>query len=573
MKMKKIKKINMPGRIQKIGGFIFCILVIFVFLSGCTARHYLKSADNEAYRTISEKTNGIPNLEKNFSIETNQPVLLDDMPVCEQADESLGAEGNSEIGARIISLEKALEIAVKNSRTYQTEKENLYLEALNLTLARHRYRPIFSGNAGATYRKEVREGIDKLTDEHSISGSGGVGMDMLLHTGGRIATSFTADFLRFLTGDPRVATSSELAATLTQPLLRGAGYKVAMENLTQSERNLLYALRNFSRFRQQFTVQVARSYFGVLQNKDRVRNEWLGYQSYKRSAARERAFADVGLRKLADLGRLEQEELNAETAWISAVRNYKQSLDQFKILIGLPTDAKIILDDRDLQKLTIKDPQITLEDAVKIALDCRLDFYNVRDQFEDAARKIDIAKNGLLPDLNLVLATSVSSKPGSGLPELDLDRTRWSAGVNVNLPFDRKAERNTYRTALINYQRAKRSLELAVDNIKLDVYDSWRLLDQAKRTYESSELAVELSRRRVEEQDLLAELGRGTAEAKVAAQNSYISSLNQRTSALVNHTIARLDFWRNLGVLSIKDSGLWEEIDNVRTNSTISKSN
>ena len=68
-------------------------------------------------------------------------------------------------------------------------------------------------------------------------------------------------------------------------------------------------------------------------------------------------------------------------------------------------------------------------------------------------------------------------------------------------------------------------LVLAVDNIKLDVYNDLRKLDQAKRNYETSVIGVDLSRRRVEEQDMLAELGRGTAEAKVAAQNSLTSSM------------------------------------------------
>ena len=93
-----------------------------------------------------------------------------------------------------------------------------------------------------------------------------------------------------------------------------------------------------------------------------------------------------------------------------------------------------------------------------------------------------------------------------------------------------------------------------------------RKLDQAKRNYETSVLGVDLNRRRVEEQDMLAELGRGTAEAKVAAQNSLTSSMNQRTGALVNHTIARLSLWRDLGILDIKENGQWEEIFNVKTN-------
>src|SRR5205814_3384712 len=51
----------------------------------------------------------------------------------------------------------------------------------------------------------------------------------------------------------------------------------------------------------------------------------------------------------------------------------------------------------------------------------------------------------------------------------------------------------------------------------------------------SSDL-VKIAERRVEEQNLLAELGRAKAQDQVDAQNDLVSSKNQRTQALVGHT-------------------------------------
>jgi outer membrane protein TolC len=368
-------------------------------------------------------------------------------------------------------------------------------------------------------------------------------------------------------GNPRNTTSSQLGATLTQPLLRNGGYKVTMENLTQAERNLLYALRDFTQYRKDFTLQVVSAYYGVLRNRDALRNSWAGYQSFKASVARKRAFVDEGQGLKADLGRFQQDELSNEAAWISAVRSYKQSLDLFKVQqLGLPSDTRIVLDDKDLGRLTIVTPTFGMEDAIRVALFSRLDFYTTRDKFEDTARKIALAVNGLLPDLDLILGVNVPSKPGNGLPELDLSRATWSGEMKLNLPLDRKAERNTYRAALISYDQAKRTLELTVDNIKLDIYDSWRRLDEAQRTYESSEIAVKIAEQRVAEQNLLEELGRGLSEEKSNAQNALTDSLNRRTSALVGHTTARLSLWRAMGVLNIKDNGQWEEVTNLKTN-------
>jgi outer membrane protein TolC len=143
------------------------------------------------------------------------------------------------------------------------------------------------------------------------------------------------------------------------------------------------------------------------------------------------------------------------------------------------------------------------------------------------------------------------------LPETDL--YSWSAGLTVDPGLDRKAERNDYRAAIIARNRATRAIIEQEDNIKLQVRDSWRTLDQAKRNYQLSELGVNIAQRRVEEQNLLAELGRAKAQDQVDAQNALSDSKNQRTQALVTHTIARLQFWDNLGILYIKDNGQWEE--------------
>ena len=69
-----------------------------------------------------------------------------------------------------------------------------------------------------------------------------------------------------------------------------------------------------------------------------------------------------------------------------------------------------------------------------------------------------------------------------------------------------------------------------------------------------------MNERRVREQELLFLAGRGSAIDQVDAQNSLIASQNELTAALVQHTIARLSFWRDMGILFIKEDGQWEDI-------------
>ncbi len=552
-------------------------MLLVAVATGCTATHYRQSADKAAYSAIKQKSPLVKNTDPAFTIEQTNDILLGNLPVVTNVVDYLGKDGESERGAHILRLEDALNIAIHHSRTYQSSKENLYLSALGVTLSRHEFTPIFSSGASATYSAEVKNVTkeitvgtntiftDNLAEDQSFDSGGSIGASWLIRNIGKITTAFTADFMRFVIGDPHLATSSKLSATFVRPLLQNAGFKQDMENLTQAERNMLYDLRSFTQFRKDFSVQIASSYYNVLGNRDAVRNSYLNLQSSHQNADRTRALSEEGRVAGTDLGRQEQQELSAESAWINAVVNYKQALDNFKIQLGLKVDDNLVLDDGELEALQIHHPDIGVDDSIQLALASRMDYMTVRDKLDDAERQVKLAQNILKPSVDLTANASLASDPSRNWSLPDPQRYAWNAGLAVDPGLDRTSQRNSYRAALIARNSAARTLEQEEDQIKLQVRNSWRTLDQAKRSYEISEVSVRLAERRVEEQGLLAEWGRSKAQDQVDAQNDLIASKNQRTQALVTHTIARLQFWNNMGILYIKTNGQWEEVQNAKT--------
>ena len=553
-------------------------LLPFLLLAGCSASRFKRSADREAYRLIAEKSAQVTNMEPGFSIDQTNGMSMAGLGVRTNRVESLGGAAALEEGARILTLPDALAIATTKGRTYQTRREQLYLAALALGLARHQWTPLFSGSGHGSFDVRTDQAVslipdpadpakvravlsDNLVEQHQAEASGSVNAGWLIRDIGRVSAAFTTDFLRFLTGDPRSVAHSQVAGTFVRPLLRDAGFKQQIENLTQAERDLLYETRDFTRFRKEYSVQVASAYYAVLGNRDAVHNSYANFESSRKNAERTRALAKEGRIAQAELGRLEQQQLSVETSWINAVRNYRQALDDFKLQLGLSIETNIVLEDGELTRLQIRHLVIPLEQAIEVALAARLDYMNSKDQYADTLRKTEIARNFLKPRVDLVASGGFNSGPDTsrGFPLPDPARYNWSAGLDVDLPLDRKAERNAYRAAFISQDRSARELSLREDQIKLQVRESWRTLEQAKRNYEIAELGVGIAKRRVEEQGLLAELGRAKAQDQVDAQNALNDSLNQRTQALVSHTLTRLQFWNNMGILYIRENGLWEE--------------
>lgn len=593
---------------------ISLVLAISLALSGCATSHYREAADKESYGILGQKSAQVPGMEPEFTIDTDPSWdPLEGLPLLEEGGRPLGPDEGQERGYHVLSLEKALEIAVHNSRSYQDEKEVLYLSALSLTLDRHRFGPRFFAEASGDYARDtsvtqgpsdltrhvasaraISDGINELTGtpadlltayadlvegagavtgadgavheidhERSLSGQTQIGVSHLLKGGGLFALTLTSNFLRFLTGDPGTATASTLAATFSQPLLAGQGAKIAAESLTQAERDVLYALRDYTRFRKVFIVRIVNTYYAVLERKDIARNNWQSYQSFLTSVKRETAHAREGRSTQADLGRLEQASLDNRNRWVASVQAYQEALDAFKIDLGLPTDTLLVLDDSELHEIVergIVHPDITSDEATQVALVSRLDYLTARDQVEDSARQVAVAADALKPGLDLILAANVDTIGQDNFQRLDFRNLDWSAGLDLDLPLDRKAERNTLRAALISQERSVRSYTLAQDSIKLDVRSGWRRLEQAKLAYEIAVNSVELNKRRVREQEVLADVGRGTAINLVDAQNDLTSAQNDLTNALIAHTIARLEFWRDMGILYVKENGNWEEI-------------
>ncbi|MBI3864179.1 MAG: TolC family protein [Planctomycetia bacterium] len=151
-----------------------------------------------------------------------------------------------------LTMEDAIDLSYIHSRDYQTQIENVYLSALSLTLQRFAFDVQFVGLNGRRPSSDVT-----MTDVPGVSDSVNwnprAGVSQLLPTGGQWLVELANNTLwLFASGDHSSSTASTLSYSLVQPLLANGGRRFVMENLTQSERNLLYAVRDLARFRQGF---------------------------------------------------------------------------------------------------------------------------------------------------------------------------------------------------------------------------------------------------------------------------------------------------------------------------------
>lgn len=540
-----------------------CYMGLFGILAGCSAERYRLEADREVHQIIQEKQEATLPSARPFTIDSPPETLrarllegngADGPPAAATvAAEPDDLDGSPAVpapvtGTRIFSLRDALLAAAENSREFQNEKESRYLTALALTLERHQFSNRFTAllSSGA-----------ERTDRENRSADAGADLSVTrrLAAGGRVALNLGVIAAKVLSGSLDSQTLSSIEFELVQPLLRGAGRTVALEGLVQAEREAVYAVQQFVRFQKAFAVRVISDYYTVLERQQIVRNERQNYENLIVSRRRVEALYGAGRLPEIEVGQTQQNEYRASDRWISARQQYQRMLDRFRVTLGLPTDSPIGLDQAELARLReagLKGENIDLKDAVEQALVNRLDLLIVRSRTEDAARKLDLARNGLKADLDLRVGTQVSNRPND-VADLRVRDGRHSAGLALGLPLDRKAERNAFREAEISLERARRAREQTEDQVKLEVRDVVRQLAQARESHTIQRSAIELAQRRVTAANLLLDAGRAQTRDLLEAQEALVEAQNALVRSLVDHTIARLEFLRDTETLEVDE--------------------
>ncbi len=160
-----------------------------------------------------------------------------------------------------LRVEDAVKLAIRHSPSYQQTLETMYLSALDVSTERFRFDAQFFG--------AVAPGFDHSGSETAGGESNTVSVDSAasirksLAAGAEVLISFANSLVWEFFGPNEGFATSRIGFSLIQPLLRGGGRAVALEQLTIAERTLLANLRAFQRYRQGFYTQVAIGESGV----------------------------------------------------------------------------------------------------------------------------------------------------------------------------------------------------------------------------------------------------------------------------------------------------------------------
>ncbi len=521
-----------------------CVLAgLLVYLAGCSPEYYRKDADAEVYTIVKEK---------------QQEALGDHVSAFSLED--FGAMPAVTDKVLVLNLKECQRLAVKHSRSFQNQRETLYNAALTLTGDRHAYAPqFFASIAGALSGNKDRSG-GSVNSRAGVSKSWLWGMTSSLNIVNTLMRQFLAN--------PQDAASSTLSLAITQPLLRGFGPDIAGERLTQSERNVIYAVRSFEYARRTLAVDITQTYLRTLQLYDAVVNARANLKSTRTNFDRIAAQAQWGRVPLFQLDQAKTSVLSAEEGVNRSEKGLKDGLDSLKLTLGLPMAQQLELDTSELGLLMAMDVSelgVGSEEAIQIALNCRLDLMNTRDGVADEERAVVIAADQLRAQLDVggrIEIPTKELKPGA----FKAERFTYNADVTLDLPLDRLNERNSYRRALINLERERRNLIDSKERITREVAVAYRTVDRAYRSYQIELASRDVAKTRVESTQELIKWGRVETRDLLDALDADLRANNAVTAALIEFRVSYLDFLHALGILEVDTEGCYIDFAQEESN-------
>ncbi|MBU1340315.1 MAG: TolC family protein [Proteobacteria bacterium] len=575
----------------RIAGLIWVAAAI---LTGCqTPGEFRTDVDRQAQRIINEKQAQVLGRQTDFSLEKPSDILRrqilehTSLPVAGPASlgsdklppvahwpesgypTSAGAQGHSSYDLNTplsISLVRALQIGARNNFEFMTKKETVFQSALALYLEQDAFRTSLIGQIQSL----VSSDRSQTPSREGTLNSGTITGTRQLENGIKLSTALAVDLATLLTSGSNSSFGIKADASLSIPLLRGSGRHIVTEPMQQAEQNLVYAILDFERFKKKFAVSIGRDYLTILKQMDGVKNAWEDYQSRLISSRRSRRLAEAGRLKEIEVDQSVQTELVARQRWVSAQEQYKKQMDAFKVQLGLPPDADIDLYPDELNRLAVVPDmgagplELSERKAVEMALENRYDLQVITGKVFDAQRAVVVAADALGAELTFLGSAAIGERRTITTADLENARLRTDKGVfsallTLDLGFDRTAEAITYRNSFILLEQAVRNAQSLEDTIKIEIRSRLRELLEARETLVIQAKSVELALKRVKSITLFMDAGRAQTRDLLEAQDALLEAQNSLTSARVNYRIAELEIQRDMGLLVVTDTGLWQE--------------
>jgi outer membrane protein TolC len=343
----------------------------------------------------------------------------------------------------IITLEQAIGMALKNNRALQNSALGVTSSDLNLKSQEAEFDFKITPQ-GSTNYSSVTDGIWQA----------GATVSKKISTGANLSVTP-------VTGETAGSLNSEIDVALSVPLLQGAGSDYAMSAVYSSVHANKSARLSFMKQQTDTVLQTVSAVYNSIQTQQQVTFLENQLKELNKHLSLARIKERSGIINAMDLYRAEIRIQSVEEALTSTREQFANNIDQVKEILAISQQESIIV----AASVDYSPVRIDPAEAQRIALANRIELELSAMQVKEAERQVDVAKNRLLPQLDLRLGYNRYRDEEFD----DLDEDRWTVALSTDTDLFRTTEKNEYEQSRISLRQIQLDQKGAEERIIQDV--------------------------------------------------------------------------------------------------------
>lgn len=471
-----------------------------------------------------------------------------------------------------LTLEECIAKALKNNLNVAIEMMNPELAGISIAKAREIFMPRFELSYGAN-RQETPSywwiqgagtSINRLSDYS-------VGVVETIPTGGNLTLSlqsYKSDTNQaFQLINPRYG--STLRLDFTQPLLKNFGTKVNRAQIVQAENNMAISDIQLQNTLVDTIYLVQETYWNLVYAIENTNVKRQSLQLGRDLLAKNKKEVEFGQLAPIEILIAESQVASREADMIQAEALITRTEEVLKTIINLAAEG-----DARLKRIVPKDmpdfkeATVTIDEALKRAMDRRPDIQALRKTIESKELTLGVAKNQMLPGLDLQLSywspgisgdrvlylddnpflgVIIGKQPGSAGGSLrdafKLLYQNWNIGLTLSIPLSNFLTKADYAYAKMDLDQSLVKLKNQEQQMILDVSDAVRMIETNDKRTEAYRVARELAEKSLDAEVKKLQVGLSTNYFVLDFQEKLANARSMELKAKVDYilSVARLD--------------------------------
>jgi len=483
-----------------------------------------------------------------------------------------------------LTLEDCIIRTLKNNLGVSIQELNPEISAAGLSKAKEKFYPTLS--FGYTQRRNNTpsfSGLESIESTLTKYNDLNAQLSQAIPFGGTLNISldtyrnFTTQ--NFQTWNPRYY--STLRFDFSQPLLQNFGLKMSQKEIIVARKNLAVSEAQLEKSLMDTIYSAEQAYWNLVYAIEDLNVKQQSLRLARELLEKNKRSVEIGTLAPIEVLSAQSEVATREADIIQAETAVKNAEDQLRTLMNMSQEEEnryVTIVPVDTPKFELK--EMSLEEALSIALANRPDLRGLQINLNTQEFNLSVAKNQLLPSLNLNASYYSPGLSGDRIVYRDnepLTReiveiipgfwsqslrdslrflyNNWSIGLTLSIPVSNIASKASYTQARLNLEQAEFSLKQQEQQALLEVKTALRNLQANLKRVQAYKVARELQEQKLSAEEEKFKVGQSTNYTVLMYQRDLANARSAELKAVIDYNISLANLEKSLG-LSLKNRNM-----------------